>query len=199
MLAPSMADQTMRSKFWSGLFRADIKNAIRHRKDSGESYSELLAAARAVESETQDFKPVKSHQATASADVPLDSSMAKTLDKILTMISGLDQRLSAKADDHTHRGGQRQDFQRPQPGASSYAPRSNFQPPSLHHAGPAQPASGGHQYSQGSMPRGYTPFKGSCHKCGQVGHMQRSCPLNCSQPSMGGYRPAAGGNAPIRQ
>lgn len=193
MLAPSMAEQTMRTKFWSGLFRADIRNAIRHRKDGGASYSELLAAARTVECESQDKKPVKSHQATA--DVTLDTSMAKTLEKIFSLISGLDQRLSAKADDHTHRG-QRSGYQRIQPG--------NDPPPGFHHSGAPQPAPSGRPNSHpyGSTPRGpmpYTSFRGSCHNCGQIGHMQRNCPLNSSQSAMRGNPSAVTGNAPIRR
>ena len=45
--------QMMRTRFWHGLCDSSIKHALRHRFDHGESYQELLTAARAVEHESR--------------------------------------------------------------------------------------------------------------------------------------------------
>lgn len=45
------------AQFWSGLYRSDIKNALRHKLDSTATYEDLLTAARTVEKELA-TKPV---------------------------------------------------------------------------------------------------------------------------------------------
>ena len=53
----SMSDthQMMRTRFWQGLCDSSIKNVLHHRFNHGESYQELLMAARAVEHESRNW------------------------------------------------------------------------------------------------------------------------------------------------
>ena len=111
--------QQLRSKFWDGLRDESVKNAIRHRYDNKEEFSELLSAARALE------KPVKASVQEAKA---LDM---KDLEKKINEMSKLLSELHGKV----NRQG-----------------RSTHTQPSRR--------------------------VGPCHRCGEMGHLRYSCPLN---------------------
>lgn len=79
----------LRSKFWSGLKDASVKNAIRHLYDSRASYDDLLVAARRAEQE-ESSGSVSSHQMTSQA-----SQYQTLLDEI--------SKLNKRIDDMTKR------------------------------------------------------------------------------------------------
>jgi hypothetical protein len=55
----SATQEMLRRKFWSGLSSETLKNALRHRHDSGIPYGELLVAARICELESRAEPQVK--------------------------------------------------------------------------------------------------------------------------------------------
>lgn len=55
------ADEMLRSRFWSGLKNLELKNALRHRFDGGQSFTQLMLAARAVEQEDTPGDGRRSH------------------------------------------------------------------------------------------------------------------------------------------
>ncbi len=69
-LGPEAATDMLRSKFWSGLSSPDVRNASRHKFDSGESYEGLVMYVRSLQFEvrpTENLKSKKSvvHQITS--------------------------------------------------------------------------------------------------------------------------------------
>ena len=61
-------DTSLRNRFWSGLRDIDVRNALRHRFDCGESYTRLLWAARGIEHELK--HNTKSEANSAAAKKP---------------------------------------------------------------------------------------------------------------------------------
>lgn len=89
MLSGEATKTTLRTKFWSGLSNADLRNALRHKRDTSSDFGELLAEARRlVETEFQNPKSAKSHQVT-----DITPNLAKKLDKLLKLQEGFDERL----------------------------------------------------------------------------------------------------------
>lgn len=78
--AGDTAKSMLHSKFYSGLRSGILRNALRHKYDAGDSFEDLLMAARVAELEEQSEKKTtaKVHQATA-----VDSDMTKKLDQVL--------------------------------------------------------------------------------------------------------------------
>ena len=79
----SASQEMLRSKFWMGLREERIKNATRHRFESGATYEELVKAVRTLELEFAKKNPPKQHvQQTTSTD-----PMMEKLDKLLQEMS----------------------------------------------------------------------------------------------------------------
>ena len=98
-------DQMLRSKFWGGLTNVHLKNALRHRFDSGQNFQQLLLAARIIEHEaventtdvlSTDVKVLGSGKSTkAQAQVKSQQSVShdSKLDDILRKMERLGDRI----------------------------------------------------------------------------------------------------------
>lgn len=84
------ATSMLRSKFYSGLRAGTLRNALRHKFDSGETYNQLLMSARVAELEetTEKKATAKVNQAVA-----VDSQLAKKLDKVLASLDDMQKRM----------------------------------------------------------------------------------------------------------
>lgn len=83
----------LRSKFWSGITDANLKSALRHHYDGGESYEALFKHARAVEMELKQQK-VKCHQLSDPQTNKTKPEQNDKLDQILAQIKKLDDRIT---------------------------------------------------------------------------------------------------------
>lgn len=84
------AEAMMRQKFWSGLRSEKVKTATRHLYDRGDSFNNLLVAARRVEQEEGLGQPkANAHQLTGT---PLEQ--ADKLDRILDKLKELETKVS---------------------------------------------------------------------------------------------------------
>ena len=88
---PSMAESMVRTKFYSGLKSATVKNNLRHRFDRNESYAELLISARRAELEETDgySQQVTSSDSSADTNKKLDALLAH-MEKMQTRIDRLE-------------------------------------------------------------------------------------------------------------
>ena len=147
----------LRTKFCSGLRETDIRVALRHKFDSGETYEQLLVAARTAELETHEMKTARSNL-TAVHD-PL-ADLSSKLDAVLQRFDGLDARIGrleksgADTSQRTRPMNQPTPASSPQDSASAHYPRK---------------------------PRG------QCNYCHQHGHWKSDCPsLNGNKSALGG-------------
>ena len=95
------SSEMLRSKFWSGIQNKMVKNAIRHRFDAGESFQQLLVAARAVEHELKDSGTEKSivlptNKGKVSGKVQVLAVEDNKLDKLLKTMEDMTQRLKKR-------------------------------------------------------------------------------------------------------
>ncbi|ELU15599.1 hypothetical protein CAPTEDRAFT_209157, partial [Capitella teleta] len=74
----------LRTKFYSGLSRSQLRSALRHRFDGGESYAKLLVAARVAELEVS---------SVGSNQVGVESMLNDKLDKVLEEMSSIRKRV----------------------------------------------------------------------------------------------------------
>ena len=93
-------EEMLRTKFWSGIHNIGVKNAIRHRFDAGESFQQLLIAARAVEYEAlqnvavQSSTPVSSTKSSGKVNVQSSSTPDDTkFEKLLKKMEEMTERL----------------------------------------------------------------------------------------------------------
>ncbi|KAK7465051.1 hypothetical protein BaRGS_00037790 [Batillaria attramentaria] len=86
-LATEAADSMLRSKFWSGLASPAMRDALRHRVDSGATFSDILVAARQVEAESGGNTVTH----TASAQQP--AGVSQQLERIMQRLDNLEKRL----------------------------------------------------------------------------------------------------------
>lgn len=176
------AAHMVQEKFVSGLHNQRIHDGLRHIVYSGASFNEILVQARILELETQ--KNVQVQQVAS-----METSDAKTLDKILSMVSTFDARLKAMEDKQKRWGKGRGKFQPqgqtngtnggqsnpslpiPSPVNTSAIPAPALRQPSqLRFPNPAAPIFRPRQPTQ--------PFRGACYGCGNIGHRRAECPLS---------------------
>lgn len=96
---PAKESDLLRTKFFYGLSNTEIKEAIRHKFDQGQTFDQLFVAARAIESEksggpsnypASGTKPVKRPVVSQQAD-----TSNKKLEDILTELKSVSKRLTA--------------------------------------------------------------------------------------------------------
>ena len=150
-------DARLRSKFFAGLHKPPVKNAVRHRYDQGASYKDLLVAARVAELEEPEVTQV---QAIALPD-------AKKFDDIMAAIEKMNKRLERLE----NKGTQEKTEAPKNPPATQWNQRSSVPWNSREH----QPSRDRSQSYQ-------VPFSGNCYNCGGVGHRRHECPLNYYNP-----------------
>lgn len=165
-------ESRLRSKFFSGLLKGNVKTAVRHRYDEGESYKELLVAARVAELEDKDSekeKSVKSHSMMAEEKKKFDDLMS-AMEKLTKRLDKLEQQ-NKKEGKEGHR------HVRPQQQQQQQFPEQHT---------PAWAAQYPEQQTQtwGAQATG-TTFNGTCYSCGEFGHRKYECPLNSYQPASG--------------
>ena len=85
----SQRNDVLRSQFYDGLCNLDIKNGLRHKYDSGESFEELISAARCMEKELS-TKVVASVQHTQA------HSSENKFDTLIKRLEALEARDSAQ-------------------------------------------------------------------------------------------------------
>jgi hypothetical protein len=83
-LSAGAARGMLRTKFYSGLSRSQLRSALRHRFDGGESYAKLLVAARVAELEVS---------SVGSNQVGVESMLNDKLDKVLEEMSSIRKRV----------------------------------------------------------------------------------------------------------
>ncbi|ELT87417.1 hypothetical protein CAPTEDRAFT_208319 [Capitella teleta] len=83
-LSAGAAHGMLRTKFYSGLSRSQLRSALRHRFDGGESYAKLLVAARVAELEVS---------SVGSNQVGVESMLNDKLDKVLEEMSSIRKRV----------------------------------------------------------------------------------------------------------
>lgn len=93
-------ESRLRSKFFSGLHKQNLKTAIRHYYDEGKTYKDLLVAARIAELENPDTVRVQ-QTSVSTAD-------AKKLDDVLAALGRLTERLDKLEKQQTHEQPQNQ-------------------------------------------------------------------------------------------
>jgi hypothetical protein len=69
---PDQKNDVLRTQFWNGLYRQDIKNALRHKFDSDVSFEDLISAARVIEKETAASPVVASVNTSETSENKLD-------------------------------------------------------------------------------------------------------------------------------
>lgn len=107
LLAKAVANNTgqvdntmmLRSKFWGGLREERIKNGIRHRYDSGESFTVLLQSARQIEREVQTVTR-KVGKSTVQA---VDNDLSKKMDTLMKLVDSLGKRIETMERDKGQR------------------------------------------------------------------------------------------------
>ena len=87
-VASEAEESMLRTKFYSGLSRASIRNAIRHRFDGGATYAELLKAARVAELEN----PARNSQVVA--DESQLSAVVRNVEAIAARLDGLEKKVA---------------------------------------------------------------------------------------------------------
>ena len=157
---PSNRNLMLRRKFFAGLESSDLKNALRHKYDGGETYNNLVLSARELELENAERK-VRVQEASATT---IDTPMARKLDEILSKVSSLEKRLEAS---EKRSGGTNTQTN------STNKTNSNT---SQDRGSAKDGRSGGRR------------FPGKCFACGETGHRKWECPLNSQQPASGGGR-----------
>ncbi|ELT96690.1 hypothetical protein CAPTEDRAFT_210050 [Capitella teleta] len=83
-LSAGAAHGMLRTKFYSGLSRSQLKSALRYQFDGGESYAKLLVAARFAELEVS---------SVGSNQVGVESMLNDKLDKVLGEMSSIRKRV----------------------------------------------------------------------------------------------------------
>jgi len=84
----SQRNDVLRTQFWNGLYKQEIKNALRHKYDSGSSFEDLITAARIIEKETP--SPIV-------ASVQQTDSSKDKLDTLIKRLEALEARDTARA------------------------------------------------------------------------------------------------------
>ena len=90
--------ELLRSKFFSGITNKDLREAIRHRFDSGESYDQLFRAARSIEFESN--KSTKSKMVSQQTSV--DERLARSLEEINKNLLELKQAIKNRENPKPH-------------------------------------------------------------------------------------------------
>lgn len=115
-------DDMKRSKFWSGLHSRDMSNALRHRYDSGESFTSLLVAARSVEhewcmhkEETKKVPETKVKPESAHVRSQQAEPQNEKLDQIMKNLQQLSSRLRSLEEKGAAAVPQRSNFNRKDP------------------------------------------------------------------------------------
>ncbi len=156
----------LRTKFYSGL-HTGIRDKVRHKFDNeSATYDDLLVLARTAELEEQKEKE-KDKAAKVSQAVVADSELSKKMDRVLSALDTVNQRL----DKLEGRQGQSQQKQGQQPQQSQPSGAS----------GSSNPQGGGKSGKQGGF-----RFRGRCFTCGKWGHRNFECQGNSQQPASGG-------------
>ena len=159
MLSGDATRSTLRNKFWSGLRDSDLKNALRHTKDTTSSFDDLLMEARRLsEIEFSNKKSAKTHQITE-----ITPNLADKLDKILslqTQMLDISERL------------ERLENRRGSGHEKNYNTKSSKS-----------------TQQRNTEPNGQRPkrFNGKCYNCQKWGHPKFLCPsLNSSESARKG-------------
>lgn len=148
-LSEEMRIRMLRNKFWSGLYSQALKDSLRYKVDSSDSYEQVLIAARMYELETMPSVNVNQ----VKDDSPL-SNLVQKIDQIGSRLHTIEQRLTNLETTPKPRSGI---------SATSEGPRPLLSPI-------------GHANNPTSSP---TPkFRGKCFKCHRFGHKSAGCPLN---------------------
>ena len=153
-------DSQLRSKFFAGLFKSNVKTAVRHKYDQGASYRDLLVAARVAELE--DPTGVHVQQSVSTTD-------SKKFDELMAAMEKLTKRL----DKLEH---QQEENKGAQKSGNQSQSQQKLRPPRQQ----SQPLTGLPQQQQ------WGTFNGTCYNCGAYGHRRYECPENFYQPASGG-------------
>ena len=115
-ITSSSKDETLRIVFWRGLMDEGVRQAIRHRYETTQSFDELIRIARAMEQEAAECKEFRSagasrprvqHQpASAEANPALPQQIQKEFEELRDLKQKLQQ---------LEIGARNQNFHRPQP------------------------------------------------------------------------------------
>ena len=186
-----VSEVMLKTKFYSGLRLANVKNAIRHKFDGGDSYSDLIVAARVAELETSTStttKTAKVNQATT-----LSSSENEKLDKVLSNLAAVTKRLE-KLEEHNSKlnkkdGPRAGHWKQRSSSSQQRAQNTQTQMPPLTFNDSVIPNAPLQQHSlkqqqqafQGLPQRAPSEFQGNCYNCGGYGHRAANCPLNSQQ------------------
>ena len=159
----SMNQATMlRERFFHGLFSDKVKTCLRHLFDRGESYEQLLLSGKSAELEySKQGKSSKANISSIQQTIPSNIELSKKLDSLIDGMNSLKSKVRALEDNKF--------FQQQQNPRSTHAGATQF-----HKSSQGQHRS--QQWRPCAPPRQI--FKGNCHKCGEAGHKQSSCPLN---------------------
>lgn len=90
-MSSEASNSMLRSKFWSGLSSSAMRDALRHRVDSGVAYPDLLVAARQVETENAGATPTQS--AAVQQQQQLSSGLEATLKGLIQRLENLEKEL----------------------------------------------------------------------------------------------------------
>ena len=175
-------DEMLRTRLWSGLKSEKLKEATRHKFDSGIDFNSLLVEIRGTEQELgltstskQAKRSVLSHQSVASSEDTQgkaevgqsDSMTAEMLKQILSRIEQLESKINQPYHNQQPK---------PKPRCTNSKPRGNNS---------ANTPQNGHDSESTKL---------VCFRCGRSDHIKRGCraeyhingqPLNGKQPAPG--------------
>lgn len=108
------AQDMLRTKFIAGL-RRELQLAVKHLFDAGQSYNQLLVAARVAEMEEERDKPARTQQVTTA-----EKGNAEKLDKILAQLNKMETRLQTLEKERTGQKNKEQHNQQQRQGGKGF-------------------------------------------------------------------------------
>lgn len=181
----------LRSKFWSGLRSVDLRNALRHKYDSGVAFEDLVGCGRVAEIECNDVRgnrgssasvPSSSHQVAQVNTLPqnIGEYVRSQVSENLNILGGKLDNVLQKLE-HTNKKDARpgvaqapRQFMPPIP-PPPFLFQPNVPPPPV--PGAVMGERGWEFYPQtGSNSFNNTrEFQGQCFRCGAYGHRRFEC------------------------
>lgn len=143
---------TMRNKFWSGLSKQRVKDALRYRYDQGDSFDDLLKAARQIEAEENPTSSKSAKVQFQSAGKP-ESGIEAKLDALIRDFAAFKKKVESKENTTEET---KPKFRK------NWKKKKEWKQKKNHDGGETK------------------PFQGMCYKCEQHGHRKADCPLNFS-------------------
>lgn len=166
-IKPPQKETMLRSRFSKGLYKDGLRNALRHKYDSGATAVELLEYARQIEEEAKKPSP-QAHVGQVDKSHSLLQQLQQQLQAMQSRMEAMEKHLrtSAAATD-------------PPPGLHHQSTKA-INPPR------SQPVAEATDFQPKETKR---KFQGTCFRCGKAGHKILDCRVNLNSkgPVLGGH------------